>query len=265
MYPFITVWWQHIEMTWLGVIVGIIIFSSICYIYAKKMNLIFSHLFYSLPTLILCIYFLGSYSAFLLTTGHIIPYSIIELWQIIIPPNFWFHAWGLAIWITISTLIFLYQLPSKTIRKKRLDVLFLWYSMALIIVWLFFVLGDHMIWLPTSWTLSVYALTPFSEVSKFTAVYPVGIFLSIAAFLSYLISILIFKHQVKEGRWFGWFALFFFLLSLVLLFQSYSKHGVISIGEVRIDINQYILLFLSICYWIWYLYLYKKTKATHLT
>lgn len=260
MYPFITLWWQHIEMTGLWVIIGIFIFCIICWIYAKKMNLIFAHLFYALPTLIIITYFFWAYVGFLFQTGHLIPYSIIELWQIIIPPDFGFHAAGICLGIVISTLIFLYKLPAKAMRKKWVDCLSVGYMIAIIVVWIFFLLGDHMIGLPTSSSIGVYSFSPFSEVSKFTAVFPVWLFLSIAALISYLTMLLILRKQVSSWRGFGWFALFFFLLSIVLLFQNYPRHGVISIGVVRIDINQYILLSLSILCALGYIYNYKKYR-----
>lgn len=258
MYPFITLWWQHIEMTGLWVIIGIIIFCYICALYAKKMNLVFSHLFYEIPTFMIITYFFWAYTRFVLKTGQIIPYSIIELGQIIIPPEFWFHAAGLCIGFVLSTLVFLYKLPAKAMRKKWIDCLSLWTTAALIIVGIFFLLWDHMIGLPTTSNIWVYALTPLSEVSKFTSVLPVGFFLSVAALISYLTTLLIFKRQVENGRWFGAFGMFFFLLAIVLLFQNYPRHGVISIWDVRVDINQYILLLLSIIYSLWYIYNYKK-------
>ncbi len=258
MYPFITLWWQHIEMTGLWVIIGIGIFCLVCYIYAKKMELEFSHLFYALPTLMIIIYFFGSYGGFVLKSWHIIPYSIIELGQIIVPPEFWFHAWSLAIGMVFSTLVFLYKLPTKAIRKKRIDCLSIGYIVALIIVGIFFVLWDHMIGLPTISSIGISSLSEQSEVNKFTRVYPVGFFLSIAALCTYWVTLLIFRKQVPSWRGFGTFSLFFFLLAIVLLFQNYPKHGVISIGDIRIDINQYILLCLSILCMIGYVYNYKK-------
>ena len=258
MYPFITLWWQHIEMTGLWVIIGIIIFCMVCYSYAKKMNLVFSHLFYALPTMMIIIYFFGSYMWFILRSWHLLPYSIIELWQIIVPPGFNFHAAGLSIGIVLSILIFLYKLPTKLTRKKWIDVLSLAYMVSLIVVGIFFVLGDHMIGNPTTSSIGVYALTPFSEVSKFTAVYPVGLFMSIWALFSYLITLFVFKKQVESGRWFWTFGLFFFLLAIILMFQNYPRHGVISISDLRIDINQYILIIISALSSLWYLYNYKK-------
>ena len=262
MYPFINLWWQHIEMTGLWVIVGIIVFCLVCYSYSKKMNLVFSHLFYSLPTMMILIYFFGSYGWFVLRSWHLLPYSIIELSHLIVPPDFNFHAGSLSIGIVLSILVFLFKLPTKATRKKWIDSLSIAYMVSLMVVGIFFVLGDHMIGLPTSSSLGIYALTPFSEVSKFTSVFPVGLFMSVAALLSYLITIIFLKDNIKSGRGFGTFGLFFFLLAIVLLFQSYPRHGVISISGLRIDINQYILIMLSLLSSFGYIYNYKKHVAT---
>lgn len=98
----------------------------------------------------------------------------------------------------MSIIIFIYKQPAKHTRKPWIDCLSISYMLGIVIFGIFLTLGDHMIGLPAAadhW-LSVYALTPFSEVSKFTAVYPVGLFVSIVALLSYILSLIWFKKQV---------------------------------------------------------------------
>ena len=140
MYPFITLWWRHIEMTGLWFIVWLIVFCIVCYIRSKQMNISFWDMFYGLPTMIAIIYFTGSYTYFILNTRHFIPQTIIEISQIIIPPSYNFHAGWLILGMIISLIIFIYQKPSGIIRKKRIDCLFISYMNGLIIFWLFLVL-----------------------------------------------------------------------------------------------------------------------------
>ena len=258
MYPALTLWWRHIELTWLWIIISILVFCWIGTIYAKKSNLSAIQLFYALPTMMIITYFFGAYSGFVLTTWHIVPYSILELGQLIIPPNFWFNAAWLMVGFIISIFVFLFQLPPKSPRKKWFDVLALASMVAIMILGLFLTLGDHMIGLPTTSSIGIYALTPLSELNKFTAVLPVGIFLSVIALLSYIVTQFILKYQVREGWWFGTFSLFLFLLAVVLIFQIYPRHGVISIDSVQLDLNQYILLFLSILFAVAYHFTYQK-------
>ena len=66
---------------------------------------------------------------------------------------------------------------------------------AIIVLGIFLVIGDDMIGKTTESRLGIYALTPMSEVSKFNKVYPVGWFLSIAGFLSYLLSYVFKKNS----------------------------------------------------------------------
>lgn len=259
MYPFITLWWRHIEMTGLWFIVWLIVFCVVCYIRSKQMNLLFRDMFYGLPTMIAIVYFFWSYSYFVLNSGHFIPYTIIELSQIIVPPNYNFQAWWLLIGIILSLIIFVYQKPSGIIRKKWIDCLFLSYMNGLIIFWLFLVLGDDMIWSSTSNWLWIYAMTPFSEVAKFNQVYPVWLFVSISALLVSLYSIFILKKKNKEWRWIAGFWIFCIIIWRVLVFQNYPRHGVIQLWAIAIDINQYIAWLLWILLLIWYRHMLKRS------
>ena len=66
---------------------------------------------------------------------------------------------------------------------------------ACIVLGVFLVLGDDMIGRSTESWFGIYALTPLSEVAKFNKVYPVGIFLSISALVSYLSSYILKKYS----------------------------------------------------------------------
>jgi hypothetical protein len=260
MYPFITLWWRHIEMTGLWFIVWLIVFCIVCYIRSRQMNISFWDMFYALPTMISIIYFTGSYTYFLLNTGHFIPHTIIEISQIIIPPNYNFHAGWLILGIIISLIVYIYQKPSGIIRKKWIDCLFISYMNGLIIFWLFLVLWDDMIWLSTTNRLWIYAMTPFSEVAKFNQVYPVGLFLSLAALLSSLYSIFILRKKWQWWWGIGWFWVFFIMIGFILIFQNYPRHGVLQIGWSLIDINQYITRSVWILFILWHIWITKKQK-----
>lgn len=261
MYPFITIWWRHIEMTGLWFILWLLTFCIVCYLRTKKTNLIFTDMFYSLPTMIAIIYFFGAYSYFVFNHGYLIPHTIVELSTIIIPPNYSFHASGLALGIVVSIILFLYQNPSSIIQKKWIDSLFISYMSWIIVFWVLLVLGDDMIGISTTNFLWIYAMTPFSEVAKFNQVYPVWLFLSAAAGLSFVVSKFIFKRWTPWWQWIGWFWLFFLLLGIVLIFQNYSRHAVISLWWLSIDINQYIIRTLSIFCRFWYILIHKKRKS----
>jgi len=239
MYPFVTIWWRHIEMTGLGFVLWLATFCLVCYIRSNKVNLIFWDLFYALPSMIALIYFTGSYSYVALNTGHIIPHTILEFSHIIIPPNYNFYAGGLLIGVVFSLLMFLYSKPD-IIRKKWIDCLFLSYMNGLIIFWLFLVLGDDMIGLSTDSILWVYSMTPYSEVAKFNQVYPVWLGISFSALISLAISLWIIKRKTLSWRWTAWFGLFYILIGFVLLFQNYPRHGVLQLWDFALDANQYI-------------------------
>ncbi len=260
MYPFITLWWRHIEMTGLGFVIWFIVFCWICFLWTRRKNLSFFELFYSLPFMIGIIYFLWSYSNFLLNTHQLLPYNITELAHLIIPPSYAFHAGWLCIGIVVSLLIFLYKQNSKSTKKKRIDIIFSWYMYSIIVLWLFLVLWDDMIGLSTDSRLWIYSMTPYSEVTKFNQVLPVGLFLSIASGLSLLGGKFLQKKYTTIWRWIWGFAIFFFLLSIVLVFQQHPKHLSIDIGPLTLDINQYITRILAILCSLSYISSIKKAQ-----
>ena len=262
MYPFITLWWRHIEMTGLWFIVWLVIFCTVCYIHTKKMNIPFLDMFYSLPTIIGIIYLLGSYTYFILNTWNLIPHTISEISQIIIPPSYNFHAGWLMLGIVISLIVFIYQKTSRNVRNKRIDCIFISYMNGIIIFWIFLVLWDDMIWLSTTNRLWIYALTPFSEVAKFNQVYPVWLFVSFAALLSLSYSTFILKKKWNGWQWIGWFWIFFIMMGFVLMFQNYPRHWVLQIRWRLIDINQYIVWLIWILFIIWYIKILKKQKKS---
>lgn len=240
MYPFVTISWLQIETTGIGIILSFLTFIIVCWFRSRKMLIPFSTLYYALPGMIAMIYGWGSYASFVLSTGYLLPHSIAHVYSILLPESYQFHAGGMILGMIIFLIFFINQQPGWLVKYKRIDCIFIGMMNAIIVLWIFLVIGDDMIGKSTESWLGIYAFTPMSEVAKFNKVYPVGLFLSGIALISYLISYIFKKKTSWPGRGFGAFGVFLFLLSIVLLYQHYPRHGVIMIGDVRYDINQYI-------------------------
>lgn len=256
MYPFVTISWAHIEITGLGIILAFLTFILVCRFRTQTMLISFSKLYYALPGMIALIYSSGSYVSFVLSTGNLFPSSLREFHHIFLPESYQFHAGGMIIGMLIFLILFVNQQPWRLVRYKRIDCIFVGSMHAMIVLWIFLVIGDDMIGKSTESRIGIYALTPVSEVAKFNKVYPVGLFLSCAALISYLASYIFKRHSSWPGWWFGWFWVFLLLLSIVLLYQHYPRHGVIMLGGIRYDINQYI------CWLLWILCLLRYTRIS---
>ncbi len=246
MYPFVTISWIHIELTGVWIILAFLTFTFVCWRRCKIMQLPFENLYYRLPSMVALLYGWGAYGNFVLRSGQLIPYNFMDFYAMILPEDYKFHAAGIVIWLVIFLIIFINKQVGRFMRYKRMDCIFIWFMQAIIILWIFLVLGDDMIGKSTESRMWIYAFTPLSEVSKFNKVLPVGLFLSIAALLSFGISFIFKKRNPWPGWWYAWFGVFFFLLGIVLLFQNYSRHGVIMIHNITYDINQYICRIVSV-------------------
>lgn len=94
----------------------------------------------------------------------------------------------------VFLIFFIQQQPGWLVKYKRIDCIFVGMMNAIIVLGLFLVIGDDMIGRSTESWIGIYAFTPMSEVAKFNKVYPVGLFLSAAALISYALSY-IFKKK----------------------------------------------------------------------
>ncbi len=260
MYPFVTIDSYHIELTGMGIIACFVVFMIIAYIRCRITLLPFHKLFYALPGAIALIYGWGSYIDFVLRSGSILPHSLNDVYTIILPESYAFHASGMIIGFVMFMLIFINQQSGRLMKYKRVDCLFVALMSGIIPLGLFLVLGDDMIGRSTESWLGIYALTPVSEVAKFNSVFPVGLFLSIAAALALLSSLRWKKYSSWPWRWYAWWWTFLFLFGIVLIFQHYPRHMVIMIADSRYDINQYIAWIMSAICYLRYLRIRAKTR-----
>lgn len=260
MYPFVTIGSYHIELTGIGIIVCFLTFGIVSYYRCRTTLLPFHKLFYALPGAIALIYGGWSYMDFILRFGTLLPRSFNDLYYIILPENYSFHASGMILGFILFMIIFINQQSGWLMKYKRVDCLFIALMSGIFMMWWFLVLGDDMIGRSTESWLGIYALTPVSEVAKFNKVFPVGIFLSIAALLSLLASAWWKKYTTWPWWGYAWRWTFLFLFGIVLLFQNYPRHIVIMIADIRYDINQYICRIISFLCFVRYLRISAKTR-----
>lgn len=236
MYPYIILWWSKFYLTGIGIIISFLVFLGIARYLTKKYHQNFRKLFYRLPFLIVLTYFLGSYVNFIFEVG-IFPTNGSEFVQLISPYGYKFHFMGLLLGIFISISVFLKKIVRIENKKVWADIFFFSFSLSLVPLWLFLLMGDNFMGVATDTRLGIKSLHSDSQRNKFSLVYPIGLFLSLGAlFISLYIKII---KKKKFGYWMLGFAVILIFISLVLLLQQYSKHIVFSLWNIVFDVKQY--------------------------
>jgi len=234
-------------MTGIGIATALTTFLITCIVLCKRYNLQFWKLFYRLPGSMILIYLLGSYTHFALNKS-IVPTTISDIMTILSPYWYNFHFIGIIIGITIAFRLFLRKTKRIENRKLYIDVLFFCSIAALIPLWIFLLLWDDFIGRVTSSSRWVQALHPDSTLNKFSGVYPIGLFLSIGATIVGLFTRIRRKISKKNGLWLWGFALLIFVMNSIFIYQQYPRYGVVSIGNIVLDIKQYIsLIIILLC------------------
>jgi hypothetical protein len=202
---------------------------------------------------------LGSYVNFIFDFG-LVPTNGTELMALLSPDWYRFHFVGTLLWIYIAIVMFLKKIVRIENKKVWSDILFFSLALALVPLWIFLLMGDNFIGLSTTSWLGIKSLHSDSHWNKFTLVYPIGIFLSVwALFIS------IFIKTLKKKR-FGYgmlgFSLILLFISILLMFQQYSRHIVFSMGSVMFDIKQYSWILVAL---VSYLTFRKRQKSSSLS
>lgn len=255
MFPYITLWWINIYMTGLGIVAGLVTFICISRYFCRKYSIQFRRLFYWLPRAIILMYTCGSYVHFVLREW-LFPTDGQQLLSLISPYGYKFHFIGILLGLSIGIRLFFKEIKRLENKKVYSDVFFFAMTGAMIPLWLFLLLGDDFIGKSTNSIRWVQALQSESALNKFSAVYPIGLILSIGAAILYA-AMAIWKRITKQiGIGFLGFVYLLILINIVLLYQQYPRYGIIPFGEYTLDIKQYAsIIAIVICFWI-----YRKWK-----
>lgn len=240
MYPYIELFWTQISMMAIGIIISAIIFLFTARILTKRDHQDFLKLFYWLPVRIILSYILWRYIAFALETWNYIPKSSSTLLMILSPQNFNFHFVGLLIATRICLRIFFTSIKRTENKKIWVDILFFSLANSLIIFWIFLTLWDSVIWTPTNSIFAIRALTDNSALTKFDWVYPVWLFISFWVLIVHIIISMLNIIFKKNWFWMWWLILILIVFNIAFLFQSYPRHGLITLWSISFDIKQYL-------------------------
>lgn len=254
MFPYFRLFGMEFSMTSVWIIVFLICFLIIAYSLCKKWHQNFYKLFYSLPFAIFLTYLLWAYVYFFLNNQWaIIPNSWSALWDMLNP--YWYHfhfVWILA-GILIAMLIFFKSIKRDENKKIWADILFFSIAISIIPLGICLVFWDNFIWKASSWLFAVKPLTLNSELNKFGSVFPVWIFVSMAAIFSILFTLLLRQGKKDFWTWLIWFVILLILTNVVFMYQQAPRYWVLALWSITFDIRQYlslitILLFLLLYY-----------------
>lgn len=257
MYPFLTIWWAKIYMTGIGIVISFLSFIIIIWYLSKRYLQWFWKFFYWLPLVITLVYFLWSYTQFILSNQAILPRTIEQILSIIGPYWYKFHFAWILLGLVIALWIFFKKI--KTIENKKIwaDIFFYAFTLSIVPLGIFLLLGDNFIGNTTDSFLGMKSLHMESQWNKFDWIYPIWLFLSIWALI-----IALFVHIrriIWKKRWFGmqWLAFLLIMINIVLIMQQYPRYMVISVWNISIDIKQHLSFFvIMLC-----LYYHKKRNT----
>ncbi len=261
MFPFFTIWWAKIYMTWIGIIIAFLTFVVVVWYLSKRFLQWFWRFFYRLPLAITLSYLFGSYLQFVLTNQTIFPSSIAHILNILWPHEYKFHFGGILIGLVISLFVFFRKIKTIENKKTRIDIFFYAFALCLIPLGIFLLLGDNFIGQTTNSFLGMKSLHSESQRNKFDSVYPIGLFLAIGALLivAYFRIKRIFSK--KRGVGFQWIISLLIMINLVLMLQQYPRYMVLGTWWISIDLKQHISFFvIMLC-----LYYHKQRHTSKTT
>ena len=247
MYPYFELFGKQISMIAVGLVISAIIFVVTARILTKRNHQDFLKLFYRLPVWIILSYILGRYVAYSLETWNFFPKSTSTFLTILSPQNFNFHFVGLLLSTWICLLIFFRSIKRTENKKIWIDILFFSLANSLIIFWIFLTLWDSVIWAPTDSIFAMRALTDNSALTKFDWVYPIGLFISFWVLIVHIIISMLNIIFKKNWFWMRWLIWILIVFNIVFLFQSYPRHGLITLWWISFDIKQYLSFIAIIC------------------
>lgn len=259
MFPYFRLFGMEFSMTSLWIIAFLLCYILIAHRLCKKWHQDFYKLFYLLPVAIIITYIFWAYVYFFLNNKWaIIPRSWWELLDILNPYGYHFHFVWILMWAAVSMLIFFSGIKRTENKRVRADILFFSITLSLIPLWIFLVFGDNFIWKASMWLLAVKPLTTNSELNKLWSVYPIGLFLSFAAIITTLLTLLIKKKKLIFGTWLIWFMILLVFINIIFMYQQAPRYWVLARGWITFDIKQYASFFVIMLFVL--LYYNRKRK-----
>lgn len=244
MFPYFEIWGIRLSTMAIGIVLSIAVFVFTIWYLCKKHHQDFLKVFYKIPIWIIITYLLWRYFAVFLATKDAIPSSTSEIITILRLDHFNLNRVGILLAITLCFWFFFASIKRIENKKLRADILFSAVSNGIILLGLFLVLWDTVIWTSTQSIFAIKALSSESQLTKFYWVFPVWLFLSV---WTIIINIIVHFWRIlakKSWRWLRWLLWILVVINICFLFQNYPKYGIITLWNLSLDIKQYFSIFI---------------------
>jgi hypothetical protein len=132
-------------MTGIGIIISLLTLIIVVRYLSKKHLQGFWRFFYWLPLAITLVYFLWSYTQFILSNQSFFPATGEQILSIISPHGYKFHFAGIVLGVVISLIIFFRKI--KTVENKKIwaDIFFYGFTLSMVPLGIFLLLWDNFV------------------------------------------------------------------------------------------------------------------------
>ena len=254
MFPNLYIWNYVLPFTGIWLILAVLLFMFTCYIEFRKIWFDFWKLFFAMPYMIWLPYILGRYVDMMISFRIIIPHNKAQILSILSSFNYNFHYIWVCLGIILAILIFLWS--NYKYRRDLMVIIFDALLQSMILLWIFWVIGDDFAWRPNDGSFSVWSIAVVSKINNLWKVYPVWLILSFISMLTYIITS--YLRNKKKDNWYilFWFGLLLLLMNIVFYYQHYPRYLPISFMNSSFDIKNYFTTILG----IYILYRFAKYK-----
>ena len=190
MFPNLYVWNYVLPFTGIWLVLAALLFMFICYIEFRKIWFDFWKLFFAMPYMIWLPYILGRYVDMMLSFHIIIPHNKAQILSILSTFNYNFHYIWVCIGIILAILIFLWS--NYKYRRDLMVILFDALMQSMILLGIFWVIGDDFVGRPNDGSFAIWAIAQVSKINNLWKVYPVWIM------LSFICIILVIKYYIHQ-------------------------------------------------------------------
>jgi hypothetical protein len=252
MYHTFTLWSITIALTGIWVIFFIVTFLRIVHRESYTYESInFDGFFKYSPMIVILTYLLASRWWYFINELVILPTSSEQILLYLSPVWRKFSLLGIIAWIGLSVWSFLKKQPQKD-RIIRIDIFFKATCRSLIPLWIFLVLWDSFIGLPTQSSIWVSAIKVDSALGLYNKVLPIWIGISIIGIL-WVTAESLFKKYLHQWHWYAGIGLILIGFAYITIYQNYARRILSSLWDTRLDVKQYVLVIIALGFlYVWW-------------
>ncbi len=252
MYPEIIIFWTPYLIDHITPFVGLVLLIILLYKITKSQDLRFRDIISKLPIIIIISLLCAAYTNFVFQSGYLFPASWQQVLSLFLFSVSSIDFVWLLVGVFISSMIAIRQMPLK-IRHQRWYVMTLTYISILIPLWVLYTLGDSVIGKLNEWFFSIWSFVWQSRIAQLGgSVYPIGLLISAWSTLC-VIAARYLRRIYHNRAWYRLCSLFLLGYVVILHYQHYPRHLIMSLWWFQMDLRSYICIAIACITWyFWY-------------